>query len=131
MQPEQDVEVAVGKVFRKLYGPVLAAPKLVTREMLGLMKPGSVVVDVAVDQGGCFETTRPTTHDEPTFVVDDVEDRVEEVRKRLLEAGFRNVAYVPVTPAPTSRTSGSASWPSASTSCTSTPCTPRSWSAST
>ena len=48
------------------------APKLVTREMLKGMKPGAVLVDVAIDQGGCFETSRPTTHDEPTFVVDGV-----------------------------------------------------------
>jgi alanine dehydrogenase len=48
------------------------APKLVTREMLGLMKPGSVLVDVAIDQGGCFETSRPTTHSEPTYVVDGI-----------------------------------------------------------
>jgi alanine dehydrogenase len=52
--------------------PGAAAPKLVTRDMLGCMKPGAVLVDVAIDQGGCFETSRPTTHDEPTFVVDDV-----------------------------------------------------------
>ncbi len=49
-----------------------AAPKLVSQEDLKLMKPGSVIVDVAVDQGGCFETTRPTTHDEPTFEVNSV-----------------------------------------------------------
>jgi alanine dehydrogenase len=48
------------------------APKLVRREDLRLMKPGSVIVDVAVDQGGCVETIRPTTHEEPTYVVDDV-----------------------------------------------------------
>jgi alanine dehydrogenase len=52
--------------------PGAKAPRLVTREMLALMKPGSVIVDVAVDQGGCIETIRPTTHDEPTYVVDDV-----------------------------------------------------------
>jgi alanine dehydrogenase len=49
-----------------------AAPKLVTREMVRRMKPGSVLVDISIDQGGCFETSRPTTHAEPTFVVDDV-----------------------------------------------------------
>lgn len=48
------------------------APKLITREMLKEMKPGTVMVDVAVDQGGCFETTRPTTHEDPTFIIDDV-----------------------------------------------------------
>ncbi len=48
------------------------APKLIKRDMLKDMQPGTVMVDVAVDQGGCFETTRPTTHQEPTFIVDDV-----------------------------------------------------------
>ena len=48
------------------------APRLVTAEMIKAMQPGSVVVDVAVDQGGCFETTKPTTHENPTYVVDDV-----------------------------------------------------------
>ena len=52
--------------------PGAAAPKLVTREVLRTMKKGSVVVDVAIDQGGCFETSRPTTHSDPTYVVDDV-----------------------------------------------------------
>jgi alanine dehydrogenase len=48
------------------------APKLVTREMLGHMRPGSVLVDVAIDQGGCFETSHPTTHSDPTYEVDGV-----------------------------------------------------------
>lgn len=48
------------------------APKLVTREMISKMEPGSVVVDIAVDQGGCIETCKPTTHENPTFLVDDV-----------------------------------------------------------
>jgi alanine dehydrogenase len=52
--------------------PGAAAPKLVGADLIRRMKPGSVVVDVAIDQGGCFETSRPTTHDEPTYVVDDV-----------------------------------------------------------
>jgi len=52
--------------------PGAAAPKLVTRSMIRCMKKGAVVVDVAIDQGGCFETSRPTTHAEPTYVVDDV-----------------------------------------------------------
>jgi len=52
--------------------PGAAAPKLVTREHLKLMKPGSVLVDVAIDQGGCFETSRPTTHAEPTYIVDGI-----------------------------------------------------------
>ncbi|MBU0670488.1 MAG: alanine dehydrogenase, partial [Alphaproteobacteria bacterium] len=46
--------------------------KLVRREHLARMKPGSVLVDVSIDQGGCFETSRPTTHADPTYVVDDV-----------------------------------------------------------
>ncbi|HEY1393377.1 MAG TPA: alanine dehydrogenase, partial [Methylibium sp.] len=52
--------------------PGAAAPRLVTRAMLSQMKPGAVIVDVAIDQGGCFETSRPTTHAEPTYVVDGV-----------------------------------------------------------
>ncbi len=52
--------------------PGAQAPRLVTREMLKSMQPGSVIVDVAVDQGGCVETTHPTTHSEPTYVVDGV-----------------------------------------------------------
>jgi alanine dehydrogenase len=52
--------------------PGAAAPKLVTRAMVSKMKKGAVVVDVAIDQGGCFETSHPTTHAEPTFVVDGV-----------------------------------------------------------
>jgi alanine dehydrogenase len=48
------------------------APYVVRREQLGLMKPGAVLVDVAIDQGGCFETSRPTTHHEPTFEVDGI-----------------------------------------------------------
>ncbi|MDX9883820.1 MAG: alanine dehydrogenase [Prolixibacteraceae bacterium] len=61
-------DVIVGAVLI----PGAKAPKLVTRDMLPTMKPGTVMVDVAVDQGGCFETTVPTTHDHPTFVVDHV-----------------------------------------------------------
>ena len=52
--------------------PGAAAPKLVTADMVKNMKPGAVVVDVAIDQGGCFETSRPTTHADPIYVVDDV-----------------------------------------------------------
>ena len=52
--------------------PGAAAPKLVSREMVKAMKTGSVVVDIAIDQGGCFETSRPTTHADPTYVVDGV-----------------------------------------------------------
>ncbi|WP_434037451.1 alanine dehydrogenase [Formosa sp. 4Alg 33] len=48
------------------------APKLITRDMLKLMRPGTVLVDVAVDQGGCIETTKATTHEDPTFIIDDI-----------------------------------------------------------
>jgi alanine dehydrogenase len=48
------------------------APKVITRKQLGLMKEGAVLVDVAIDQGGCFETSRPTTHSDPTYEVDGV-----------------------------------------------------------
>jgi alanine dehydrogenase len=52
--------------------PGAAAPKLVTRDMVRRMRPGSVLVDIAIDQGGCFETSRPTTHSSPTYVEDGV-----------------------------------------------------------
>jgi len=64
----QEADVVIGAVL--VHGA--KAPKLVTREMLKTMKPGSVLVDVAIDQGGCFETSRPTTHIEPTYAVDGV-----------------------------------------------------------
>lgn len=52
--------------------PGAKAPKLITRDMLKILRPGSVLVDVAIDQGGCIETAKPTTHDDPIYVVDDV-----------------------------------------------------------
>lgn len=52
--------------------PGAKAPKLITRDMLKLMRPGTVIVDVAVDQGGCIETTKPTTHDNPIYIIEDV-----------------------------------------------------------
>jgi alanine dehydrogenase len=61
-------DVVIGAVLI----PGAAAPKLVTRAMLQLMKPGAVLVDVAIDQGGCFETSKPTTHENPTYVVDHI-----------------------------------------------------------
>jgi alanine dehydrogenase len=63
-----DADLVVGAVLI----PGARAPKLITREMLGLMKQGSVIVDVAIDQGGCTETSRPTTHSDPVYVVDGV-----------------------------------------------------------
>ena len=52
--------------------PGAVAPKLITREMLAYMKKGSVIVDVAIDQGGCFETSKATTHDDPIYEVDGI-----------------------------------------------------------
>lgn len=63
-----DADLIIGAVLI----PGAAAPKLVTRDMLKNMKRGAVVVDVAIDQGGCFETSHATTHQDPTYIVDDV-----------------------------------------------------------
>jgi len=77
--PEQSDKVDLNKLVSEadlLVGGVLIpgaeAPKLVTKDMLKLMKRGSVIVDVAIDQGGCVETSKPTTHGDPTYIVDDV-----------------------------------------------------------
>ena len=67
-QEVSEADVVIGAVLL----PGGAAPKLVTREMIKKMKSGAVVVDVAIDQGGCFETSKPTTHADPTFIVDGV-----------------------------------------------------------
>jgi alanine dehydrogenase len=64
----EEADLVIGAVLI----PGARAPKLVTREMIGGMKEGAVVVDVAIDQGGCFETSHPTTHADPVYVVDDV-----------------------------------------------------------
>ncbi len=64
--------IAADLVIGGVLVPGAEAPKLVSRELVSQMKPGSVVVDVAIDQGGCFETSRPTTHAEPVYVVDGV-----------------------------------------------------------
>ena len=61
----QDADLVIGSVLI----PGAAAPKLVTDDMVAGMKPGSVLVDIAIDQGGCFEGSRPTTHDDPTYAV--------------------------------------------------------------
>lgn len=63
-----EADVVIGAVLI----PGASAPRLVTRDMLGLMQPRAVLVDVAIDQGGCFETSKPTTHDAPTYLVDDI-----------------------------------------------------------
>ncbi len=77
--PEQSNKIDLNKLVSEadlLVGGVLIpgaeAPKLVTRDMIKLMKRGSVIVDVAIDQGGCVETSKPTTHGDPTYIVDDV-----------------------------------------------------------
>ena len=62
------VDLVIGSVLI----PGDKTPHLITRDMLGLMKPGTVLVDVAIDQGGCFETSHPTTHSDPTYVVDGI-----------------------------------------------------------
>lgn len=61
-------DVVIGAVLI----PGAAAPKLITRDMLKLMQPGAVLVDIAIDQGGCFETSHATTHAEPTYIVDGI-----------------------------------------------------------
>jgi alanine dehydrogenase len=77
--PEQSDNTDLNKLVSEadlLVGGVLIpgaeAPKLVTKDMIKLMKRGSVIVDVAIDQGGCVETSKPTTHSDPTYIVDDV-----------------------------------------------------------
>jgi alanine dehydrogenase len=64
--------LAADLVIGAVLVPGAAAPKLVTREMVRRMRPGSVLVDIAIDQGGCFETSRPTSHSDPTYVEDGV-----------------------------------------------------------
>lgn len=64
----QTADLVIGAVLI----PGASAPRLVTRKMISNMRPGSVVVDVSIDQGGCFETSKPTTHENPTYVVDGV-----------------------------------------------------------
>lgn len=62
------VDLVIGAVLK----PGAKAPHLITRDMLSEMRPGTVLVDVAIDQGGCFETSQPTTHDDPIYMVDDI-----------------------------------------------------------
>jgi alanine dehydrogenase len=64
----QSVDIVVGSVLV----PGDKAPHLITKDMLKLMEPGTVLVDVAIDQGGCFETSHPTTHSDPTYMVDGI-----------------------------------------------------------
>ncbi len=67
-QELHDVDIVVGSVLV----PGDKAPHLITKDMLHLMEPGTVLVDVAIDQGGCFETSHPTTHSEPTYIIDGI-----------------------------------------------------------
>src|SRR5690606_7804309 len=64
----READLVVGAVLI----PGALAPKLISREQLKLMRPGTVVVDVAIDQGGCLETSRPTTHQNPTYIEEGV-----------------------------------------------------------
>ena len=64
----KDVDIVIGSVLV----PGDKTPHLITKEMLKLMEPGTVLVDVAIDQGGCFETSRPTTHSDPVYVEDGI-----------------------------------------------------------
>jgi alanine dehydrogenase len=67
-QAVREADLVIGAVLV----PGAAAPKLVTRDMIGTMRKGAVLVDIAIDQGGCFETSHPTTHEDPVFEVDGV-----------------------------------------------------------
>ncbi len=71
-QAVEEEVLAADVVIGGVLIPGAAAPKLITRDMVRAMKPGAVIVDVAIDQGGCAETSLPTTHSEPTYIVDDV-----------------------------------------------------------
>ncbi|NDC57796.1 MAG: alanine dehydrogenase, partial [Alphaproteobacteria bacterium] len=64
----KEADLVIGAVLV----PGASAPKLVTRDMLKTMRPGAVLVDISIDQGGCFETSRPTTHENPVFTIDGV-----------------------------------------------------------
>ena len=66
-QQVMEADMVIGAVLI----PGAAAPKLVSNELVSRMKPGSVLVDISIDQGGCFEDSRPTTHADPTFAVHD------------------------------------------------------------
>jgi alanine dehydrogenase len=87
------VDLLIGAVLV----PGARAPKLISREMLRSMKPGSVLVDIAIDQGGCAETSRPTTHDDPTFVEEGVIHycvaNMPAAYSRTATQGLTNVTY--------------------------------------
>ena len=72
METVEQYVIGADLVIGAVLIPGAAAPRLVTKDMIKQMQKGSVVVDVAIDQGGCFETSKPTTHADPTYIVDDV-----------------------------------------------------------
>ena len=72
METVEQYVIGADLVIGAVLIPGAAAPRLVTKDMIKKMQKGSVVVDVAIDQGGCFETSKPTTHADPTYIVDDV-----------------------------------------------------------
>jgi alanine dehydrogenase len=68
----EETVVSADLVIGAVLVPGAVAPKIVTREVISAMKPGAVIVDISIDQGGCFETSHMTTHSDPTYIVDDV-----------------------------------------------------------
>lgn len=68
----EEYVMAADLVVGAVLVPGAAAPKLVSKELIHYMRPGSVIVDVAIDQGGCFATSKPTTHDNPTYIIDSI-----------------------------------------------------------
>ena len=75
MSTNESVQTSINEsdlVIGSVYVVGKEAPKVVSKEMLISMKPGTVMVDVSIDQGGCFESSKPTTHDNPTFVENDI-----------------------------------------------------------
>jgi alanine dehydrogenase len=68
----EELVAAADMVVGAVLIPGAAAPKLVSRQQLGQMRPGAAIVDVAIDQGGCFETSKATTHDDPIYIVDGI-----------------------------------------------------------
>lgn len=72
MEAEEELALQADIIVGAVLVPGAAAPKLISKAMLSRMKPGSVLVDVAIDQGGCFETSKATTHADPTYIVDNI-----------------------------------------------------------
>ena len=75
LSSKDSIQVSVNEsdlVIGSVYVVGKEAPKVVTKDMLSSMNPGTVMVDVSIDQGGCFETSKPTTHQDPTFLIDDI-----------------------------------------------------------